>query len=273
MDGDRLVGGGRTPATVVLSPHLDDAVFSAWHVLAQSGPVRVVNLFAGLPEPGGVTPLDRAHGAVDSHAWMRRRRAEDRDVHIVTGCETICLDLLDVQYRAIQLPEIRAAMEVDPARFLPLVASAPDLLSDLEEMRIAVMPWLPPAAVVYASTGVGGHPDHRDVARLGVELAREGWAVRLYADSPYYLREGLPSWLAQEPNRPVDEAVHDALSLLSPAFAGLRPHVVDLGMEQAGRKIEAAQRYRTEFRFIDEDFGGIASDPEVMRHEAYWDLR
>ena len=257
----------------MLSPHLDDAVFSAWHVLAQPAPVRVVNVFAGLPEAGGVTPLDRAHGAVDSAAWMRRRRAEDLDVHAVTGCETIFLDLLDVQYRADQVPEIRAAMERDPARFLALVASEPDLQVDLDEMRVAVMAWLPPGVVVYTSTGIGGHPDHRDVARLGVELAREGWAVRLYADSPYFLRDGLPSWLGGEPNLPVDEAVDDALRLLSPTYAGLRPQVVDLGLEQAARKIDAAQRYMTEFRFIDEDFEGIASEPEVMRHEAYWDLR
>jgi LmbE family N-acetylglucosaminyl deacetylase len=257
----------------VLSPHLDDAAFSAWHVLARSGPVRVVNVFAGVPEAAGVTPLDRAHGAVDSRAWMRRRRADDRAVHTMTGCETVHLDLLDVQYRADNVPEIRAAIELDPSRFIPLVAPAPDLASDLGEMRHAVVPWLTPAAVVYASTGIGGHPDHRDVARLGVELAREGWDVRLYADSPYFLRQGLPSWLGDEPNATADEVVDDALRLLSPACGGLRPQVVDLGAEQASRKIDAARRYRTEFRFIDEDFAGIASDPEAMRREAYWALR
>ena len=241
-------------------------MFSAWHVLAGGGPVRVVNVFAGVPEQGTLTPLDRNHGAQDSADWMRRRRAEDGDVHTVTGAETICLELLDVQYRADHVAEIRDAVEEDAARFIPLVASRPELASDIGALRAAVAPWLPPDAVVYASTGIGSHPDHRDVARLGVELARAGWDVRLYADSPYFLRHGLPSWAG-------DGAVGDALRVLSPALPGVRPHMVDLGIEQARRKIDTAMRYRTEFRFIDEDFGGITSDPEVMRHEAYWALQ
>ena len=37
---------------VVLSPHLDDAVLSCWHVLGREGDVRVVNVFTGSPEDG-----------------------------------------------------------------------------------------------------------------------------------------------------------------------------------------------------------------------------
>jgi hypothetical protein len=269
VDGDRLVA---EPRHVVLSPHLDDAVFSAWHVVTGPGPVRVVNVFAGLPGPGVLTPLDRAHGARNSDDWMRRRRDEDRAVHALTGCETVCLDLLDVQYRADRVPDLRAALERDPAAFIPRVASHPGLAADIDGLRRAVAPWLVPGATVYASTGIGRHPDHRDVGRLGLALAREGWDVRLYADSPYYLRHGIPSWAGREENRPADDLADEGLRLLSPALAGLRPTGVDLGIEGARRKIDAATGYRTEFSFIDEDFGGIPSDPELMRHEACWAL-
>ena len=37
---------------LVLSPHLDDAVIDCWSVLTDSGDVRVVNIFAGVPSPG-----------------------------------------------------------------------------------------------------------------------------------------------------------------------------------------------------------------------------
>jgi hypothetical protein len=31
--------------------------------------------------------------------------------------------------------------------------------------------------------------------------------------------------------------------------------------------------YRTEFGPVDRSFGGIASDPDLMRYEAYWRIR
>lgn len=260
------------PAAVVLSPHLDDAVFSAWHVLTGRGPVRVVTVFAGIPEPGVVTALDRAHGATESADWMRRRIREDSDVHALTGCESVTLNLLDVQYRAHRVPELRDAIESDPTRFIPLVTSAPGLPSDVRELHAAVAPWLPAESVVYASAGIGGHPDHRDVGRLAVELARQGRQVRLYGDSPYFLRHGLPRWIGGAPSDETDAAVDDALRVLSPTYTALSPRPVDLGLEEAGRKIQAARRYRTEFRFIDDDFQGVASDPERMRYEAWWAL-
>src|SRR5687767_13836644 len=74
---------------LVLSPHLDDAVFSAWHVLARGADVLVATVFAGVPQPGFVTSLDRAHGAVESAAWVERRRVEDRDVVALTGCRVV----------------------------------------------------------------------------------------------------------------------------------------------------------------------------------------
>ncbi len=37
----------------ILSPHLDDAVLSCWHLLEQPGELIVINVFAGVPEDGG----------------------------------------------------------------------------------------------------------------------------------------------------------------------------------------------------------------------------
>jgi hypothetical protein len=42
---------------VIFSLHLDDAVFSCWHVLDSERAVSVMNVFAGVPPPG--TPLTR----------------------------------------------------------------------------------------------------------------------------------------------------------------------------------------------------------------------
>ena len=59
-------------ACVVLSPHLDDAVLSAWHVLRSGGDVCVVTVFAGLPDPLPIP--DDGHSA--SHLLAELRRDE-----------------------------------------------------------------------------------------------------------------------------------------------------------------------------------------------------
>src|SRR3954453_14134030 len=95
-----LDSNGLVVMIVILSPHPDDAVFSAWHVLTSTGEAEIVNVFSGIPEPGFVTALDLAHGAEESAAWMRRRRAEDRVVLDSIGRFVRNLDFLDVAYRA-----------------------------------------------------------------------------------------------------------------------------------------------------------------------------
>src|SRR3954468_1605952 len=48
----RVTVAGYMTATTILSPHLDDAVLSCWHVLTGPGEVAVVNVFAGVPPAG-----------------------------------------------------------------------------------------------------------------------------------------------------------------------------------------------------------------------------
>src|SRR5919109_876181 len=82
---------GRPP--VVLSPHLDDAVFSCWHIVGEEK-ARVVTVFAGIPPAG--TPLprwDEMTGATDPATRVRERIAED-EAALGDG---IRLELLDSQ--------------------------------------------------------------------------------------------------------------------------------------------------------------------------------
>ena len=71
---------------VILSPHLDDAVLSCWHLLSGPGDVSVINVFAGSPPPGsGASWWDRLSGATDSAARMAERLAEDREAFAIAG--------------------------------------------------------------------------------------------------------------------------------------------------------------------------------------------
>src|SRR5437764_70469 len=71
---------------VILSPHLDDAVLSCWHLLTQVGEVAVINVFAGVPtELGGPAWWDEYTGASDSAERVRERIEEDRTALAVPG--------------------------------------------------------------------------------------------------------------------------------------------------------------------------------------------
>ena len=87
-------------AIVILSPHLDDAVLSCWHVLTQPGEVEVVTVFAGVPR-GLTAPAwwDQYTGAADSAARVRERIEEDRRALAVAGRAATNLGFLDEQYR------------------------------------------------------------------------------------------------------------------------------------------------------------------------------
>src|SRR5437763_4139986 len=98
---------------VVLSPHLDDAVWAVFSLLAGSGRLTVASVFAGIPpaEPGW---WDRKCGITDSAAHVRSRRAEDRAVLEWVGAGVAHLPLLDHQYRGSEL--VRPAAVVDALR-------------------------------------------------------------------------------------------------------------------------------------------------------------
>ena len=265
------VAGPQRSACVVLSPHLDDAVLSVWHVLRSGDDVRVVTVFAGVPAAGFVTALDRARGGADSAAVVRRRRGDDAAALALAGAEPVHAGLLDADYRAFRLPDLRAAIEQAPARFIPLVADDARIEVAVEELREAVEPWLS-GDVVYVPAGIGGHPDHRDVARLGMRLAAEGRDVRLYADLPYLVRFGRPRWLGGADGT-ADRLLAAAFAAVEADPAAFTRRVVELEPEEAVAKLAAFRRYGTEFGPVNADFGGALDDAETLRREVTWTPR
>ncbi len=255
----------------MLSPHPDDAVYSAWHALRLAPPATVITIFGGVPSDGTITSLDRSHGAVESAAWMRRRLSEDRAVLASISATSIQLSLLDVQYRAEGIPSLRVELSRAPNRFVAITSEWPGLRVESGEMARAMTGILPPTGPVYGPLGVGKHPDHVDVATFAVGLAGRGRDVWLYADSPYFLRYGLPSWLGDVRNERADQAIEEAFHSLK-LKADIVPVIVRLAPDEVSRKLRATRSYGTEFGPVDEDFGGIASDPKMMRYEVYWNV-
>ena len=103
--GTSLRGAEEVTAVLVLSPHLDDALFSS-HALISAGHPEVWTVFAGAPSTPGVTDWDRGCGFNDSRDLMAARREEDRAAFAtLPGVAFRHLDLLE---RAYTTPQRRA---------------------------------------------------------------------------------------------------------------------------------------------------------------------
>lgn len=90
---------------LLISPHLDDAVFSASAVMQQLQ-VDVWTIFAGAPEAPMTTEWDRRCGYEDAQSLIEDRRKEDLEAQLGWPGEARHLDCLE---RAYTTPERRTA--------------------------------------------------------------------------------------------------------------------------------------------------------------------
>ncbi len=253
----------RPPGTVVvISPHLDDAVLSAWVVLRSSAPARVISCFAGVPPGSAAGSWDAATGGDTGPASMARRRAEDVRALRRTATEVVHLDLLDSQYRT-------------PSDSEGLVDTLVTLLGPhLEDAREV---WLPAA--------VGGHEDHELTTRASL-IATGGRPCRrfLYADLPY---AGQPAWPATVTGGVRNAAVHllslatgtptpssvwrAALTAVPDGWADV-VRVHKLTAPQRRQKWRAVREYRSQLRALRCGRRNVLRRRRVFAYEVYWPL-
>jgi LmbE family N-acetylglucosaminyl deacetylase len=221
--------------TVVISPHLDDAVLSCWHLLEGA---TVVNVFTGLPEPGTVGWWDTLTGSSDSLERMHERRAEDAAALGLAGAEAVALDLLDEQYRANGGP--------------PAVVEA---LADQ----------LPAADEVFVPMGVFLSADHALVRDAARQLRDD---VRIYADHPHAGIWGLPGWVtgrADATSLDVEGAWRSNMVAAGIDPEALRPQVYELDDDSFERKLAAVRTYRTQVAALERE-----APFEQLRWEVTW---
>lgn len=92
----------RLTRLLVVSPHFDDAVLSAWGLLdrAPAGTADVVTVFGGLPAAGTHTDPDAACGFRDGIEAVHARRDEDERALAGVAARHWWLPLVDLQYTA-----------------------------------------------------------------------------------------------------------------------------------------------------------------------------
>jgi LmbE family N-acetylglucosaminyl deacetylase len=261
----------KRPAQVtVFSPHLDDAVLSAWHILSASNPVKVVTVFAGVPASGFVTDLDRHKGATESALRVRQRRSEDAAALATVGAIPVHLDLLDVQYSAYEVPDLRRRIAASLADAVAIMAGASGIGPEPDAILNSIQPYVEPQTTVYAPAGIGGHPDHLALSRAVLRLADEIEELHLFADSPYFFRQGLPSWIGGRHNPAADRLIDQVLPCPCVASGALSRRVVTLTAEELAAKLYALRRYTTEFPTLSEHFSHPPTRPEMARYEVFW---
>jgi LmbE family N-acetylglucosaminyl deacetylase len=173
---------------VVLSPHLDDAVFSCGNLIAASQGALVVTVLAGEPSADLVAPdWDRAAGFTLGAQAVRARRKEDARAVRLLGAEPVWLDFLDSQY--VESPQ--GARGGHPAEGRAAVDIA---------VRLARLLSLQQGAILVAPMGLF-HSDHI-VVNAACMLLREAASANLSALAAGYAElppiPAPPKWLFYE---------------------------------------------------------------------------
>jgi len=220
---------------IVISPHLDDAVLSCWHVL-EAGGATVVTVFTGAPDAGTTGWWDRLTGSSDSPARVRERRREDERAMSLAGVGYAHLDLQDEQYRR---------NGASP----PVTAALAEHLDGADE--------------VYAPLGFFFSGDH-ELVREAVLALRAN--TRLYADLPHAGFWGLPSWVSgEEGELDIDAAWRQRIleTGLDPSALTASVHALDDDAYE--RKLAAVRCYETQFKALARE-----APLEQLRWEVTW---
>jgi len=231
---------------VILSPHLDDAVFSCWKLLTCDRGL-VITICAGSPsDRTRPAYYDRLSGSSSPRERLRERREEDAAVLDAVGARYVHLDVLDAPYRR--------------RRVAPLAIA--EMVQEL----------IPPGVSVVGPAGIGGHPDHLLMRQVALVLRERGSPVSLYADLPHASRYGWPSWVSRERGNPyldVDAYWERWLSTIPDRhLLASVVHVLEPGEQR--RKLGAMRMYRTQFAAIEEGPSRRLSHPRRIGFEVAW---
>jgi LmbE family N-acetylglucosaminyl deacetylase len=234
---------------VAVSPHLDDAAFSASARLGM-GDATVVTVFSAVPAADWPASWwDLLTGATSSHDRQLERRAEDAKAMDLLSARTIYLDELELLYR----------------NGPPDLSGATDRLA--EYFRDADEVWLPAA--------IGGHKDHVLTRDIGLRAAARAGRqeVVLYADFPYVVSQGWPPSLTGEPSQPFIDANFWLTYQLTQAGldAGcLKPELARLNAQQRARKRQLIRAYRSQAPVLSLGAADLAACPAKLAYELLW---
>lgn len=227
----------QAPITLVLSPHLDDAVFGCGELIARTPGTVVMTLLAGVPAGfDKLTEWDAASGFASAQEAIALRRKEDRSALEILGALPQWCDFGDSQYGQTPAPK--------------------DLSVAIAETmgRIAPHTILFPAGLFHSDHALV----HEAVIMLMQEPAGAGRTWLMYEEPSYRRVPGLlQRRLADLASRGIR-----ATPLPPPAPAQME------AVEAAALKHEAVHCYASQLRALENKVKDGYVD--VFAPEAYW---
>lgn len=158
-------------STLVVSPHLDDAVLSCGHLLLTRPQSVVATVLAGNPGDGRLSDWDRDCGFVEGDDPVARRKEEDRAALELVGALPRHMDFLDRPYRDGRAPNAGGVIRVED-----VANRLADLVHELSPTLVLI-----PMGLL--------HPDHELTHEAGSLLLQSSPDTELWAymDLPYGL--------------------------------------------------------------------------------------
>lgn len=226
---------------IYLSPHLDDAVFSAggWiHEQTRAGnPVEIWTFMCGDPQLDEYSPfaqeLHQKWGFSSAEETVRVRRAEDKAAASIVGATTVHFDFLDCIYR-----------RAPGGDWLYSEISVPPHEADADyptRIAQAIAACLLPDDRLVCQLGLGSHVDHV-LVRQAAELL--GKPLRYVIDVPYWFYKP-------------EEFEAKAAGMQESSFGISEPSL--------DRWIEAALAYASQFPVLGEQFDTPEKAAESIR--------
>lgn len=225
---------------LIISPHLDDAVLSAWSAISV-GNATVATVFAGVPSADcRLSEWDLHSGATDPVRHLLRRREEDVAAMRSLSAHCIHLDFIDHQYRIGATPH------------QALVVALQGLADGFDEV------WFPAA--------IGGHPDHAAVAKAAMQISGR-FRRFMYADLPYASK----AWpLNRSTGFP--EPTLELISQASPWAPAKLPGNRRLNDAECAAKRGAIRHYTSQGWALDKEFPVWWKDSRYFQQEWFWEL-
>lgn len=263
---------------LVVAPHLDDALLSAFALASSGTRTTVLTVFDGEPEQPVVTSWDLVCSLRDSAEAMRLRRSENDEAMRLSGCAHSSVGLVDQQYLDGPRPHaqadvIRGAVRAwlaqvgDGIVAVPAGAGTPAPPSTAllgtpggaRRRRLRQLVGPAGQALLNArarwmarNTLPAAHVDHLFVRDALVPLAREAAGVVLYEEIPYL-------WGA-----PADSSVAELV-----ARHGLRVQQVTAGVDRSVKAV-CVGAYRTQVELLYSPLGRLDSVKGLPETERYW---
>jgi len=232
---------------IYLSPHLDDAVFSAGGLIyeqTQAGtPVEIWTFMCGDPHLTEYSQfaqmLHHIWGFSSAEETVRKRREEDVRAASIVGAKAVHFDFLDCIYRRDENGD-----------WLYSEISVPPHEADADypaQIASAISARLLPDDELVCQLGLGSHVDHVLVRRAAELLGRR---LRYDIDVPYW---------CYKPHE------------LEAKAAGMNESTVSITEPSLTRWIEASLAYTSQFPALGERFDSPEKVAESIRN--YWSER